>query len=356
MPTRGRGFTLIELLVVLGVIALVVALVIPAVLAARESARRALCGNNLRQIGLGILHYEATFGCLTPGRFQAYDPRYAGSNPPCTSTLVDKSYQIFILPFVEHTSLYNAINQNLAIAGGENSTTHTAGVSLYSCPSDPLAGSPRDLRANALAHYGVADPPGGRHRMSFTSYTACTGSFETAALPRPANRCQPDSLARQQNNGCFHDLNPVTLASVSDGLSQTLFVLERAITPLQGVDAFYPDESPRHGWFITGNWGDTLATTFYPPNAYKTVSLAVPNAQFSAGGSLHPGGLNTLLGDGSVRFIRESVESWPYSSITGIPTGAGQSRDGPWTNLPAPGVWQALGTRSGGEATPIDGF
>ena len=148
----------------------------------------------------------------------------------------------------------------------------------------------------------------------------------------------------------------MTLASVSDGLSQTLFVLERAITPLREVDAYYPDESARHGWFITGNWGDTLATTFYPPNAFKTVSLAVPNAQFSAGGSLHPNGLNTLLGDGSVRFLRESIQSWPYSSITGIPTGATQIRGGPWTRLPTPGVWQALGTRSGGEAPPADGF
>ena len=118
MRRRGRGFTLIEVLVVLGVIALVVALVLPAVQAAWESARRALCGNNLRQIGLGILHYEATFGCLPPGRFQAYDPRYAGTNPPCTSPLVDKSYQVFILPFVEQSPLHNAINQNLAIAGG----------------------------------------------------------------------------------------------------------------------------------------------------------------------------------------------------------------------------------------------
>lgn len=350
------GFTLVELIVVIGVIALVVALTLPAVQSAREAARRAQCGNNLKQIGLGIFHYESTFGCLPPGRFKTYDPRYAGPNPPCSSTIIDKSYEVFILPFVEQGALYNAINQNLTIVGAENSTLHSSSVGIYACPSDTTSGYPRDLKANALAQYGLADSPGGRQQMVFTSYAACTGSFESLALPLLSNQCQPDPIARRQNNGCFHDLSPVSLASISDGLSNTFFVLERATSPLRGVDAFRPGEFATRGWFITGNWGDTLATTFYPPNAFKSVSLAASIAQFSAGSSLHPGGLNTLMGDGSVRFIKETIPTWPFSPITGNPTGTTRSRGGFWTNSPSPGLWQALSTRDGSESTSAEEF
>ena len=363
MRTRGRGddnpragFTLIEVVVVVGVIALLIAIVLPAVQSAREAARRAQCASNLKQIGLGLAQYEGVAGCLPPGRIKTFDPRYAGTNPPCTSTLIDKSYEVGILPFGEQAALYNAINQSLAVVGGENSTTHAAVVAAYACPSDDGAGSPRDLPANALGRYGLVDPPGGRQRMAGTSYAACTGSVEVIALPLVSNRCRPDPLAQRQNDGCFHDLAPVTLAAITDGLSQTLFVLERATGPLRGVDAFRPDEFARHGWWITGNWGDTLATAFYPPNAFRRVSLAAPAAQFGAGSSLHPGGLNALLGDGSVRFIRESIESWPFSPITGNPAGATQAGLGPWANLPRPGVWQALATRAGGEHPTLADF
>ena len=348
---RRAGLTLVELMVVIGVIALLVALTIPAVLAAREAARRAQCTSHLKQIGLCILQYDGSFGCLPPGRIKTYDPRYAGANPPCSSSIIDKSYEVFILPFVEQGTLYNTINQNLTIVGGENSTLHSVGVGVYACPSDFAAGSPRDLKANSLARYGVTDAAGGRQRMVFTSYAACAGSIEAAALPLPANGCRVDPAARAQNNGCFHDLSPVTLASITDGMGQTLFVLERATSPLRGVDTFRPGLFATHGWFITGNWGDTLATTFSPPNAYKSVSLSAPAAQFNAGSSRHPGGLNALLADGSVHFIRETIQTWPFSRISGNPVGARQSGVGPWTNLPTPGVWQALATRAEGEIT-----
>jgi prepilin-type N-terminal cleavage/methylation domain-containing protein len=122
---RHPGFTLIEILVVMFLIGLLIALILPAVQSAREAARKSQCSTQLRQIGIAILNYHDTFGCLPPGRFLTYDPRFAGSNPPCTAPAVDKSFLLYILPAMEQSNLYNAINQNLTIFGLENTTNHS---------------------------------------------------------------------------------------------------------------------------------------------------------------------------------------------------------------------------------------
>ena len=350
--TRTAGFTLVEMLVAISVVGLLIALTLPAVQSVRESARRVQCTNNLNQIGLGLHAYHDAFSSLPPGRITTYDPRYAGPNPPCTALFIDKSLEVFILPFMEETTLFNAINESLAIIGAENSTVHSVAVSGLACPSDPMSGTPRRTSPGVLTRFGVPDPSW----MVFTSYAGSMGSLSVDAFPSSHNRCVVVSQLLAQSNGVFNDLSPIRLASVTDGSSNTIFMAEKSTTILQELNIVNPAIFGKHGWYITGNWGDTLIAALYPPNAYEKVTLGATAAWINSASSLHPGGVNVLMGDGSVRFVKDSIQSWPLNPVSGRPAGASRSAGGWWVNLPAPGVWQSLATRSGGEVIGSGSF
>ena len=352
---QARGFTLIELLVVISIIGLLIALLIPAVQSARESARRAQCANNLKQIGLALCNYTDVFECLPPGRMMTYDPRYAGSNPPCTSLMVDKSLFVHVLPFVEGSALYNAINSSLTIFGWENQTARLVTTSIFACPSDPDAGMIREGYSLAIYAYGFA-VPGQPYNVFFGSYTGMYGSLYLNAVPTPATGCKIPAEQLPQVNGAFNDLAQIRLSAFADGQSNTMVIVERALEPLRdALDSQKNSLYSQWGWLVSGNWGDSLSTAFYPPNMYRKVS---PPGQrhFFAASSLHPGGLNALMGDGSVRFIKESISTWPFSLSTGSPLGIESTSSGAWTNVPPSGVWQALATRNGGEIVSAESF
>jgi len=342
------AFTLIELIVVVAIIGILVALLIPAVQSARESARRAQCASNLKQIGLAIHSYADSFGSLPPGRMMTYDPRFAGSDPPCTSAIVDKGLHIMILPGIEQATLHNAVNHDLTIAGYENRTVHTAVVASYACPSDPASGKPRVADATDMVALGLARADE-VVRMTFTSYSGCYGSLYVNAIPRPAANCSVPDILLTQANGCFGDATPISLASVRDGLSHTIFVAEKSTTLFRTVSLADENIFDRFGWYILGNWGDTLMTTFYPPNMPLRVGPTGGFSHTRAASSGHPGGVNALMGDGSVRFIKDTIDSWPFDSTTGEPTDAVTTAGGWWDHLPRHGVWQALATRNGNE-------
>ena len=345
---RCRAFTLIELLVVVAVISILIGLLLPAVQAAREAARRARCGFNLRQIGLALHTYHDSAGCFPPGRFPTYDPRYAGSKPPCTAPIVDKSFLVHLLPHLEQVGLYNAINLDLSIFGVENTTVHSSSVATLACPSDSGAGRVIELKDNAIERYlpGTSTP---FSPMVFTSYSACYGSFYISAFPGRFPSCRVPGAVLSQANGVINDVAPIGMSSVTDGLSQTMIVTEKSVAFALRLGEATGYRKNWFGWYVSGNWGDTLMTTFYGPNPYESVNQSAGEALLCAGSSGHPGGLNALMGDGSVRFVRDSVESWPLEPTTGQPVGAERTAEGAWINLPRSGIWQALATRSGGE-------
>jgi prepilin-type processing-associated H-X9-DG protein len=213
-----------------------------------------------------------------------------------------------------------------------------------------MSGVVRDLLPGELAEYGVSDPA----HMVYTSYAGSIGSLPVVAFPSPRSGCVVPGTLSLQCDGVFNDLSPIRLASVRDGLGTTVFLIEKATSTLQELAGVNSEVVARRGWYVTGNWGDTLVTTFYPPNASERVPLAAVAAWFNSGSSLHPGGLNVAMGDGSVRFVKNSIQSWPMNSTNGNPTGASRTSGGWWVNLPQRGVWQSISTRSGEEVVGSD--
>jgi len=350
---RLRAFTLIELLVVVGLIAGLTALLLPAVQSAREASRRVQCGHHLKQIGLGLHSYHDAQGCFPPGRLPTHDPRFSGTNPPCTSAMLDQSYLVRLLPFLEQTALANAVNSRVTIHGFENRTIHRVVVPIFACPSDPASGRPRPMDRTHLIPLGLASA-GEPLEMVFTSYAGCFGSFRVEALPTPSQGCRVPATIRAQANGVIGDHAPVRMADVTDGLSSTLMVMERSTTLLQRLDRVDPVLWTRYGWFTSGNWGDTICTTFLPPNMIDRVGLAAGVEHVWAGSSQHPGGLHGLMGDGSVRFLKTTIQTWTFDPLTGWPIGARRDVEGAWINLPNAGIWQALGSRNGAEVVDTD--
>ncbi len=334
---RRPGFTLIELLVVIAVIGVLIALLLPAVQAAREAARRSQCVNNLKQLALGTSNYVDVHGAYPLGVHFSFGFSTA-------------SHFVAILPQMEQQPLYNAMNYQWNVWSSANTTLHAVALSYLICPSDTRAAQgevfPGDEAFDPAAdflHFG-------KFVQQYTSYAGNAGSWFQ-------NSRNETRLA--QSNGIFFRGRSIKMAEVSDGLSNTILMGEHAVSILN--DDF---ERIIEGPNWAGSWfGSTVFTAFYPINPQRKLPDVLDadglcHIYVAGASSMHPGGANFAMGDGSVRFLKDTIDSWSNDPATGEPIVLNRDANGLYKFLPNAkvGVYQALTTRNGGEAISGEGF
>ena len=339
--TERNAFTLIELLVVIAIIAVLISLLLPAVQSAREAARRAQCTNNLKQMGLALHNYESANGCFPPsGESTNFNVS------PAKTQFVDGGWSALarILPFMEGGSTFNALNFNLAEyndATGANYTGSSQVLSVYLCPSStrsPDGGrdgvDPNDAYSASLGGYGYDD-------YGPTCYTDISplGVGGVGASPATPFR---DKTTRA--DGLLHQ-GKTRIAEITDGTSNTIAIAEdagrdpRYLSPYTegywdgvidrptAMATISPNDPGPSGGYAPyrryWRWAEpdtSFGVSGVPNNKYRpeyengpwgTVTPYVAQGNNAGNNdeiaSFHPGGANVLMGDGSVRFLKDSV-------------------------------------------------
>lgn len=322
MSATRRAFTLIELLVVIAIISVLIALLLPAVQMAREAARRAQCQNNLHQLALAAHNYHNTHNMFPMGcdwRWYFPLPGYAVTN---TSPFVQ------MLPFLDAGPVFNSWNQDLAMWRPANTTIHGMIIEALNCPSDI-----RPLRETV--DFGLPTPYyQGDVLMAYSSYAGNAG-IRWFYFWR-----------NTWNDGVFYFISRTRFRDIVDGTQNTFLFGERAhsLAP-EGQRKWWH-------WWTSGNFGDTTFSARYPLNMHTRIRDQAwdPTTGWSAilfgASSLHPGGANFAMCDGSVKFISQDIESW---DLTQSELNLLQSA----SDYPKPlGLYQALSTRAGREPIP----
>jgi prepilin-type N-terminal cleavage/methylation domain-containing protein/prepilin-type processing-associated H-X9-DG protein len=329
-----RGFTLIELLVVIAIIAVLIALLLPAVQAAREAARRAQCVNNLKQMGLAFANYESANGTYPMGAAQNSKTDVDCGSPYHYAR--EWGALAVSLPYMEQATIYNALNfswraNSYFVAAGSHdsaavqATAGMAKVASYICPSDfPITW------ANNLSNIG------NQNYYSQTSYFPSGGTWNTIGYYDG-----PNCYDNDPGNGAFDDSNAYPVSSFPDGLSNTIFAGEASRFP-NDLDTSF-NQWNRFNYFASSQFpvngrpqgllfevplpnappidGTTPPGTDYPDNSdYKfwAQPANAPNYKYYgawAFRSNHPGGVNFLFGDGSVKFIKQTINQFTYMAL-----------------------------------------
>lgn len=357
--SRRRGFTLIELLVVIAIIAVLIALLLPAVQAAREAARRTQCVNNLKQIGIALHNYHDSNNTFPMGCSSGL-----WSGPGVYNVKQNFSPHAAMLPFLEQTQVYNALNFSWGCEDSTsvlcyqiNATGTNVQIKTFCCPSDPLAG--------ASDHNGTTNT---------NSYYACVGT--TMNFPLINNSSLNRTSINWPSTGLFTFQASYSIANITDGTSNTIAFAEAVVgsqheakgqrriginsvgglkpfllsdaelnpaAALSGLQACTIAWTKRTGSLDQQrgeNWAhgclaETLFNTVATPNDFfdewthcssigSTALAALSNSD-----SYHPGGVNVLTADGSVKFLKDSIN---------------------------PRTWWSLGTKANGEVISSDAY
>jgi prepilin-type N-terminal cleavage/methylation domain-containing protein/prepilin-type processing-associated H-X9-DG protein len=294
MRHKRAGFTLIELLVVIAIIAILIGLLLPAVQKVREAASRMKCSNNLKQLALALHSYHDTNRTF----------------PRCTNLApyTSVSWLALILPYIEQTALGQMANPNLpayAVAGNVNRLLGGNQISVFLCPSYEQINSSStidNMPSGALAfttHYVGNAGPKGTNPSTRTAYNvnlpttgqgglACDGILPYHPTLSSSNPASPGG---------------VKISDITDGMSNTLMVFEVA---WRGLEV---SPGSLRAWIRGANWNDDSTGAKNVQNAMRTVKYnGGGNFNDTSMGSNHNGGCNVGFGDGSVRFLSESID------------------------------------------------
>lgn len=302
MRLRG-AFTLVELLVVIAIIGVLVALLLPAVQAARESARRASCTNNLKQIGIALQNYSDALKTLPPGRLgcdcNTSVPDGCGSRP--SSTRPGTSGFGLMLPMLEEKSLYDQIGW---LRGAVAPATGCGGV------TDDTAGWNTPTVAGVIGSRPkvFVCPSDISEKMSRVSPTYATGSYAFMHGTQGPSFTTSQAM-KHRNTGSFMYLTGIRMGEIGDGISNTIFVGEV-------IDAHIQESSNR--WLIGSRHLDSLRSTENPINTKTATGIVLDLYGYKCNGafaSRHPNGGLFLFGDGHVSFVTDNISKTVYEAL-----------------------------------------
>jgi prepilin-type N-terminal cleavage/methylation domain-containing protein/prepilin-type processing-associated H-X9-DG protein len=291
MPSSRRAFTLIELLVVIAIIAILIGLLLPAVQKVREAAARLQCTNNLKQIGLACHSYHDSQQSLPPGYLAT--AAYPDTTPGW-------GWAAFLLPYLEQDNLYRQINLGQPV---QNSSAAQVIVKVYLCPSDSPPRAP----------FAVGDAGGAALLQAAPSSYAATVGQDASEVDDPTG------------DGVFYRNSRTRFADITDGTSQTVLAGDRAWAQTMGTWAGAPSGAvtragPRNAW--PNATGPAQALTLVHNNWVNITTDA--DGGLDDFSSNHVGGVNVLLADGSVRFVRSiTVDGAEHRAFWALGTRAG---------------------------------
>ncbi len=353
VPLR-RAFTLIELLVVIAIIAVLISLLLPAVQSAREAARRAQCINNLKQFGLALHNYHETSNAFPPGDIRNVGltlvPGASACGNDIFSNCQNTPWFVLMLPFLEQGALANSFNYQLGSEGPNyplpmgffaNSTVGATKLSVFQCPSDrentfqvnptysPYLSTPIFAKGNYGASWG---------NTYWSQDGTAVANWGGPPMIDPGTGAAPSY--RKSAFGFF----TIGMNSLTDGSSNTVFVAEvlqgetydiRGLmwSTIPGGCSFFSRMPPNNpsDYYQTGLFGDYLNNLYFcvsePAMDLPCTSNAGDQTAYAGARSRHPGGLNVLLGDGSVRFVKNSLSMPIWLGLNTIGGGEIMSAD-----------------------------